>query len=294
MRFTAGFNRLRLFCSVFVALGLWANGLLQANDCADCPRPHYEYEPGRNLYWHDPNCSWVDRCQSDDLPVAQAPAIYSEVALMPLFRDQQYATAATGETEFDAGIRATVGAALGDWYKVEASYLGDYSWSDTVGSDPFTHDFRSLELNLRRRVQLGRQRYCRGEVSFLLGARYLKIEETLGTDFTSNEMIGGQIGLQAQFLMQPRAWIDFQLKGVIAQNGISLSAGSEDVTAFVGDLSLVYNYQFAPAWTFQAGYNAIWVTGLALASENSGGSAPFDHTGRSVYHGPSLSLVWAH
>ena len=271
-----------------------ANGLLQANDCADCPRPHYEYEPGRNLYWHDPNCSLVDRCQSDDLPVAQAPAIYSEVALMPLFRDQQYATAATGETEFDAGIRTTVGAALGDWYKVEASYLGDYSWSDTVGSDPFTHDFRSLELNLRRRVQLGRQRYCRGEVSFLLGARYLKIEETLGTDFTSNEMIGGQIGLQAQFLMQPRAWIDFQLKGVIAQNGISLSAGSEDVTAFVGDLSLVYNYQFAPAWTFQAGYNAIWVTGLALASENSGGSAPFDHTGRSVYHGPSLSLVWAH
>ena len=75
-----------------------------------------------------------------------------------------------------------------------------------------------------------------------------------------------------------------------------------DRTSFAGELSLQFNYQFAPSWTFFAGYNALWVTGLAIAAENydnsipvlTSGAASIDHSGEVVYHGPNIGLVFTH
>ncbi len=203
------------------------------------------------------------------------------------------------------------------------------------------NDFASLrfgstlnngEFNLRRRVLMRPGSY---ETSFLIGARYMDIGEQFdyftqsttpgpGTSSnalsvgTGNQMIGAQIGLLSQFLMQPRCWIDFEMKGGIFQNDASLSrtytvdngaggitsvSGTDSVncTSFVGDLSLQFNYQFAPAWTFYAGYNAMWVTGVALGADNFEpnsatlllGPTSVAHQGETVYHGPNFGLVLA-
>ncbi len=131
-------------------------------------------------------------------------------------------------------------------------------------------------------------------------------------------MIGLQIGVLSQFLVQPRCWIDFEVKGGVYQNRMSLSRtftvteiggqtaltqgnDERDRTSFVGDLSLQFNYQVASAWTFYAGYNAMWVTGVALGANNfvtdtgllAVGPTLIDHGGRVVYHGPNLGLVFS-
>ncbi len=188
------------------------------------------------------------------------------------------------------------------------------------------------EFNLRRRLLMRPGSY---ETSFLIGARYLEISDQfdyltlsnlpgplertneVGID-TSNEMIGLQVGLQGQFLVQPRMWVDVEIKGGIFQNSASLHCAftvSEvggatatintrdqlDRTSFVGDISLQFNYHFAPAWTFIAGYNAVWVTGVALGPNNfendigllAVGPAYLEHDGQVVYHGPNFGLAFA-
>jgi hypothetical protein len=199
-----------------------------------------------------------------------------------------------------------------------------------LASVRFESRLNNGELNLRRRVLMRPGSY---EASVLLGGRYLEIGEQFDyltqsttpvpatTAFavdTRNKMIGFQIGLLSQFLMQPRCWIDFEMKGGVYQNrtsfnraffttglndGFDVFAGSDqrDRTSFVGDLSLQYNYQFAPSWTFYAGYNAMWVTGLALAERNfvpdagllTLGPPQIDHAGQVVYHGPNIGLVFS-
>lgn len=273
------------------------------------------------------------------------------------------------ESEFDAGVRALLGMTCGDWYRLEVLYFGSYAWDDSAavrnfdGNDeggtgnlfsPFSdfgrpdgvvgldyNNFASLrfnsrlhngEFNLRRRVLMRPGSY---ETSFLVGGRYLDIEESLdyqtqstlptpaGTSNslavgTSNQLIGTQIGLLSQFLVQPRCWIDFEMKGGIFQNDMDLSrtyivvdgegttstTGRDSVnrTSFVGDLSLQFNYQFASSWTFYAGYNAIWVTGVALGGDNFErdismlelGPTDVDHSGQILYHGPNIGLVLAY
>ena len=172
------------------------------------------------------------------------------------------------------------------------------------------------------------------EASFLVGGRYMNIDEqfaysaqstTPGNSSlqqsvdTGNSMFGAQIGMLGQFLLQPKCWIDFEMKGGIFTNrasldrtyiisstggGAALFTGQDerDCTSFAGDLSLQFNYQFAPSWTFYAGYNAMWVTGLALATENFSNTVPFltsgptevSHAGEVVYHGPNIGLVFTH
>jgi hypothetical protein len=135
---------------------------------------------------------------------------------------------------------------------------------------------------------------------------------------TNNEMIGFQIGLLSQFLVQPKHWVDFEMKGGIFQNRVSLDrtytftdetgaatayqgADELDRTSFVGELSLQWNYQFAPSWTLYLGYNAMWVTGLALGADNfendvnvlTLGPTLMRHSGEMVYHGPNFGVVFS-
>ena len=245
--------------------------------------PILEEDPGPNLYWHDPLLGSWESCRA--WPPATngcPPSWYGKVDMMALFRDTKdtYPMATLGplggtalgtgnfRSEFSPGVRALIGKTLGDWYRVEASYFGSYSWDDTVatrnldvndlGGDgnlysPFSgfgdpagevgldyNDFASLrfsstlnngEINLRRRVLMRPGCY---ETSFVIGARYMDIGEQF--DYltqsgassnavsigTSNQMIGAQIGLLSQFLIQPRCWIDFEMKGGIFSNDASV------------------------------------------------------------------------
>ncbi len=433
---------------------------------------------GQSLFWHDP-CGSSHR-EPHYRPVhdsMSAPSWYAAQEFVPLFRDQRGSQTFQAiafpemegsfdednnlietittyrresvlgtndfDTDFDGGIRVTLGRALGDWYRLEGSYLGPYEWSDWAavrfspveppvpfdpGTDPtfvpgtpptfepgdlpsydpdddppfdpgtpptfdpgtpatfdpgtpptyyepgsgllspfsnfgdpngppgldelseaqFIPDenfdyndyarihFRSRmndgQLNLRRRVRMDAERRLRAEASWLLGLRYMNIGEEFGYQATSplpdrvnphwrnvqteNKMFGIQIGSLSQFLVVDRGWIDFEIKGVMffndASNRIETQFGEEpiwvsqadkDRTAFMGDLSLNFNYQFAPSWTFRAGYNGLWLSGVALASENflleddpllGDHRSSLDHSGRLVYHGPSIGLVFVH
>jgi hypothetical protein len=335
-------------------------------------RPVLENEPGTNLYWHDPHLASQEACRiwppaTNGCP----PSWYARADLLALFRDVNnefdFATLgpsgpvalSTGDfrADFSPGIRAVVGTTLGNWYRLEVSYFGSYSWDDlaAVRSEdndlysPFSdfgdpaglpdydyNDFASIrfsstlnngELNLRRRVLMRPGSY---EASFLVGGRYLQIDEEFGyltqssmegttnqmTVDTGNSLWGAQVGLLSQFLIQPKCWIDFEMKGGIFTNRASLTrtytgpaaltgvvgTDEQDRTSFVGDLSLQFNYQFAPAWTFYAGYNALWVTGLATGAANFEASIPMltagptilDHSSDAVYHGPNIGLVFTH
>jgi hypothetical protein len=345
-------------------------------------RPVLEEEPGTNLYWHDPHLASWEACRI--WPPATngcMPAWYARAEMLALFRDVNaefdFATlgpsgpAALSTSDFRAdfspGIRAVVGKTLGNWYRLEVSYFGSYSWDDVTAirnldtndqggtgdlyspfsafGDPdgavgfdynnfasirFSSELNNGELNLRRRVLMRPGCY---EASFLVGGRYLQIDEEfeyltqsstpgpgvstnrMNVD-TENRMTGVQVGMLSQFLVQPKCWIDFEMKGGIFTNRTSLdrtysipAAGGpgslsdeRDRTSFVGDLSLQFNYQFTPAWTFYAGYNSLWVTGIAIAAQNFEASVPtltlgptiVNHSADAVYHGPNIGLVFTH
>lgn len=383
-----------------------------------CSPPRLEEFGGWSLFWHDP-CSTPTYCWAGEhyYHTAEAPVVYSSVDFLPLFRDEsgitvyqarafrdvreildnagnvtdtiityrREAALSSGDLDggFEPGVRTLIGVSLSDWYRLECSYFGSYSWTDsaTVRYDandgtgnllsPFSNfgdpegvlsldpvpdgtfnpvdglDFNerasvswssrldNVELNLRRRLWMETDRHLCAETSCLVGMRYMKLRETLDyrTDsplpdpdgsqntenvFVDNDLIGPQIGGLAQFLVHNRAWIDFSIKGAILFNqaesnvvanvnpgGAATAAafrGEEDGTAFLGDLSLQFNYQFAPAWTIRAGYNAMWLTGAALATRNfvsdintlvNNGPGFVEHNGNVVYHGPSLGITWA-
>ncbi|MHB8864587.1 MAG: BBP7 family outer membrane beta-barrel protein [Pirellulaceae bacterium] len=348
-------------------------------------RPVLEDEPGTNMYWHDPHLASWEACRiwppaTNGCP----PSWYVRAEMLALYRDVNnevdFASLGAGgpvalstsdfRADFGAGVRAVVGKTLGDWYRLEVSYFGSYSWDDVAvvrnldANDqngtgnlysPFSafgasggalgldyNDFAAIEfssrldnteLNLRRRMLMRPGSY---EASFLMGGRYLNIRDefgyltessTLGPGLstnqmameTENSMLGVQAGLLGQFLFQPKCWIDFEMKGGIFTNRVSLDRtytvsdaggpaaeyfGSDerDRTSFVGDLSLQFNYQFARDWTFSAGYNALWITGIAIGAENFAASVPtltsgptiVEHSGEVVYHGPNIGLVFTH
>ncbi len=196
----------------------------------------------------------------------------------------------------------------------------------------FSSHLDNGEVNVRRRILMRPGSY---ETSFLIGGRFMEISEQFDYHtvsslpgplprnndvgiHTQNQLIGLQVGLQGQFLVQPRMWVDFEMKGGVFQNSASLDRafsvseeggqsttlnGSDerDRTAFVGDLSLQFNYHFAPAWTFFAGYNVVWVTGVALGANNFSddvgllalGPTYIDHGGQLVYHGPNFGLAFS-
>jgi hypothetical protein len=400
-----------------------------ASECANCsgncacpaPEPRLETAFGQSLFWQDP-CGGGYR--DDFMPCYEhnsgPPTWFASAEFLPLFRDQNgsapfqavaigqadpeapaeitfFRDAVLGSSDFDTefvpGVRALFGRALGDWYRVEFSYMGSHSWSDVVGvqypdyvpptpydpgipptpydpgsglmvspfsnfGDPtgpsglgpvseasfspilgldynqyaeisFSSRLDSAEANLRRRLCVSPGRYYQGEASCLIGVRYLKVQEEFGYFTqsaiaanevfvkTDNDLIGPQLGAMVQFLVHDRAWIDAEIKGALlfseARNTTyadlyigeqqiqATTRGTEDSTAFLGDLSVNLNYQFAPSLTVRAGYNAFWLNGVALASENfssnvqtlvSDRPAPVNHDGRVVYHGPSLGLVY--
>lgn len=199
--------------------------------------------------------------------------------------------------------------------------------------------FNSLEANLRRRYVPREQlwpapSHCCVANSFLVGLRYLNIDEEFGyltgstlpaggsinqaLINTNNDLYGVQIGMLSQFLLRDYGWVDFEIKGGIFHNEASmrsaydysdLSGGNassfvgiddRDRTTFLGELSLTYNHQFTRHLSCRVGYNAFWLTGVALASQNLNanpellalGPAQLDHSGEIVYHGPSIGLVF--
>ncbi len=167
---------------------------------------------------------------------------------------------------------------------------------------------------------------------FLIGARFAEVDEQFSyfsrsnvpgpggstnnvlVD-TKNNMWGAQLGFGVNALITRKAWIEFSAKGAMLGNAASMTstytntnanavtttvngAAQRDRTSFLGEMLLVGNYQVTPGFTFRAGYQATWVTGVALGADNFERDLPLlqlgptaiDHAGQIVYHGPVLGF----
>jgi hypothetical protein len=125
---------------------------------------------------------------------------------------------------------------------------------------------------------------------------------------------GAQIGGRAEFYVQYDCWINFEIKGALCGNstrqtttGLLLSPGanqaidqerSDNVTAYVGDLTLELVYRPTRHLATRFGYQAMWVDGLTLAAQNFSPTSqilllgpPQIITGsKAVYHGPHIGM----
>jgi hypothetical protein len=196
-----------------------------------------------------------------------------------------------------------------------------------------TSQLRNGELNLKYLVPMPWNGF---RASLVTGVRYVNVEERFTyhsesavpaaaggsivdlSTRTTNDLIGPQLGGYFEFFSLPNSWVTFEVKGAICGNSaLQASSGTRSAvvgqppfsydadahhvaTAFVGDLELMFNWRIMPTFVMRLGYQAMWVDGLALASENFGpdsgilpGSITSINTGGNVvYHGPHLGLEY--
>ena len=200
----------------------------------------------------------------------------------------------------------------------------------------YSSQFNSFEISYRRR----QGEDCRLQYSWLAGIRYFELNEDFvhntrrvnGLDFdylnylvhTGNALTGFQIGGDAWITLFPGLRVGGEMKAGIygnhARANTHLVAGSAGNTIFdanesalsneaalVAEASMNLLYKLNHNWTFRAGYNFLFVDGVALGIENfnpeppqfSGAPGfvvrrtPFINTGGNVfYHGASLGLEY--
>ena len=209
-----------------------------------------------------------------------------------------------------------------------ASPVVDYN--DLIRID-HSSNLDNLEWNLRRWILADP---CRLQTSVLVGGRYMNVGETFDyysestvadvsnsvTTDTDNSMIGVQLGAMFEFHVDPGWWIDCEIKGAIFNNSArqntlytytqdpdgapivtDYAGGREDeITAFALDLKLTATVLVTPRFAVRGGYQALWLDGLALASENMSddidvlmaGPASLVEDGKVLYHGPHLGASW--
>ena len=172
-------------------------------------------------------------------------------------------------------------------------------------------------------------------LNFLVGVRHVGLRETfeyasqpVPLDFTPgnpvgvnthtrNDLWGPQIGGLIEMGAAPNAWLSFEIKGAICNNSISRELDAniggnlydhgryvQNSTAYVADFNLSLFWRPTASLTTRFGYQALWINGLALASENSQPAlgelitplAPIaiNRDGTVLYHGPyaGMEVSW--
>lgn len=170
----------------------------------------------------------------------------------------------------------------------------------------YSSAFNSYELMYRRRWQ---GRNCRLQGSYIAGVRYLQLTEDFAhstrrpgapnvapsvffmdyTVGTNNSLTGLQIGGDAWISVIPGLSLGGEAKAGVYGNhsnqnteiratsipdGFRETLKSDDV-AFIGELNAMAIYRINYHWTFRAGYDVLFMDGLALAIENFNPGQPF-------------------
>jgi hypothetical protein len=186
----------------------------------------------------------------------------------------------------------------------------------------------NVEVNVRHLLPMVTRAMA---VSWLVGVRHIGIGEQfdylsesavpspLGSALnlqtrTHNNLWGAQIGGRAEFYAQYDCWINFEIKGALCSNATrqttigALGAQaineerSDNITSYVGDLSLELVYRPTRHLATRFGYQAMWIDRLTLAAQNFSppagilllGPPQINVLGNAVYHGPhvGLELSW--
>jgi len=234
-----------------------------------------------------------------------------------------------------ATVRNTTRNSLGG-QGILSSPFGGFGSSAVSGLDfndfaqiHYHSSLRGAELNIRRQVPMPPDRLM---ASVIFGVRYLDLPE--GFDYlthsnaptpggarntihvaTDNQMVGPQIGTLFEMYIDNRWWMNFEAKAAVLNNRARQStlfnnvshtafAGEfafsdhGDHTAFAGELDLTFVYRWSPGLITRLGYQALFMSGVALATENLGtsitlltqGPAQLNHDGSILYHGPYAGI----
>jgi hypothetical protein len=210
----------------------------------------------------------------------------------------------------------------GNYFKVDSwnatatpvvSALGTYTqYVDPVGSDTETEmlssyrsELESVEVNLRRDV--GRR------LDLIFGFRFIELadgnlalvnyrggqEPYVSTHLidANNCLYGFQLGADAKVLSWGRFGLGTVLKAGIygnnAHNAVSIAdpdphfacAAAANHAAFEGELGITASYQLTKALSVEAGYQLLWLEGVACASDQVPVSDPYHGTGGITFNG---------
>jgi hypothetical protein len=215
--------------------------------------------------------------------------------------------------------------------------VGGFTDSDSaeLASITYSSNFDSIEMDFRRRWMAPN---CRVQGSWLMGVRYFMLEEHFGnfisvnypdpnppnnpivgfTNYsveTVNSMTGFQLGGDLWTTMVPGVRVGVEGKSGIFYNRAdqltrisatslappTLEALNIDTIAFLAELNLLGVYRFNENFSVRAGYQFLYVDGVALATENFNPGAPFvagarnvaiNHSGAIFYHGATGGFEW--
>jgi hypothetical protein len=193
--------------------------------------------------------------------------------------------------------------------------------------------FNSAEVNLRHFIDLP---YSTVQASVIYGTRYMSVRDRLayrsesaepvapGTAIsvdvdTDNQMFGPQLGGALEMHVSPRGWLNLEAKGIMLYNDASQSTqfasgplvgpavpvfgtASDNRMSYAADVQATLSWKFAQKLVWRVGYQAIFIEGLALGSENFGTNAlnasidpsQLSKSGNIAIHGPftGLTLTW--
>ncbi len=213
----------------------------------------------------------------------------------------------------DAGAPLTLPGPIGPTLNV-------FQAADQIGLD-YGSELHSADLSLVR---------CRsgaagcGSVEWLAGFRYLDLSETFGISgvrviqglpetgvcnvATDNDLYGAQVGARLRRCLgrlsgevtgkagiyyndasQDQFILDFP--NTIVRDG----RATDDHTAFMGELNLSVIYRLTNVWGVRAGYNLMWIEGVALAPDQLDFSSATDvnqvsTNGGLFLHGVNVGL----
>jgi hypothetical protein len=240
-----------------------------------------------------------------------------------------------GEIDWSVGPRIVLGRGLSDRDAFEVGYFAQYQMNGSSfvpgfagnGSDhrvDYRSQFNSGELNYRHWFLPG--------LSAIAGFRYVNWHENLNAAFepsspfaglmlppgtlnqvyhTSNNLYGFQIGIDGKHMLTQRLGLEiYKHAGVYANRaemdatasvpglgGFPASAAGTR-TSFIGEVGILGTYNFTNYLELRAGYQFMWIDGIALAPNqmqlsNFTGSAYLNGRGSVFLHGAVVGLeLW--
>ncbi len=164
----------------------------------------------------------------------------------------------------------------------------------TLVSASYRSELHSLEVNTRYKMN--------PELDVVLGFRYVEVQDgglvmmedagpgaNLGTDTldATNYLYGFQLGVDAEVFSYGQFDLQCEiLTGIFGNNarnaarstgqfGFNAASTAEaDHTAFVAELGITGRYHISECWSMRAGYELLWIEGVASASDQLAVSDP--------------------
>ncbi len=174
----------------------------------------------------------------------------------------------------------------------------------------YTTQIQSVELNLRKNLA--------PRFTVLAGFRYIALDDDLQHQFNLsgdgfsiyhynidaiNRLYGGQIGLDAVVFSRGRFQVETAAKagiyGNTARNALRISVfelptvtvgGHSSPTSFVGDWNFSGIFQLNEHWALRGGYQLLWLSGVALSTQQYPYLSPTPWAGQGVATNGDLFL----